>query len=75
MVGLCVGRDVHFVLPGGAKLAAKLTLIWDDVEGMVNLVAFANGRELIEPASKLYQSATYDPTGEKPFTWHWPIRV
>lgn len=77
-----IGRDVHYVAPGSADgryppahRAAKITEIpwvgeeYNQVRGNPSLIVF-NPTGIHFPVN-----VPYDPTGEKPFSWHWPERV
>lgn len=73
MVGLTIGRDVHYVAPGSADgtyppahRAAKITEIQDKDKGVINLIVFnPTGVHFV-------QGITFDEGSHGPFTWHWP---
>lgn len=73
-----VGRIVHYVshgTPGGEYTsqcrAAIVTEVWGDgtgdLEAMVNLA-------VLNPTGMFFNNSTYDATGSRGGTWHWPER-
>ena len=72
--GLAVGRVVHFV-PGYRKahVAAIITHVPDPPvgAGLVQLAVFhPQNRETV-----FLDSIEHDPSGEEPYTWHFPEYV
>lgn len=82
-----VGRVVHYVLPDGRSAgehrAAIIVRVWDPVpkpDSIVQLHVFIDGSNDYADAdvrsSTLWvTSVEFDPTGQKPRTWHWPEYV
>lgn len=70
-----IGRTVHYVaygtpggeFPAGAHRAAIITEVHAD--NVISLCA-------INPTGLFFHTATpFDPTAQKPGTWHWPEYV
>lgn len=80
-----IGRVVHYVLNEGRNAGdhrpATIVRVWgDQPDSLVNLQvltdsnAEANSNDCL-PQVLWKTSVSFDSTGEKPQTWHWPERV
>lgn len=86
MDNISIGRDVHYVIPGGLHRPAKVIALWETEADLeipnVNLQVFTDGPNDV---SALQTSGSHIsmvwrgcvPYSEIPRqgTWHWPERV
>jgi hypothetical protein len=80
-----IGRSVHFVLDSGPNKGehrpAVIVKTWGDLPtSAVNLQVFTDSNPLETsndclPPVLWKTSVVQDPTGKKPYSWHWPERV
>jgi len=76
------GRIVHYVLQEGSKspLQHRAAIVTSDFKTLVvNLTVYADSHGDLYPGEWIEQfralGVTYDETGQRPNSWHWPERA
>ncbi len=82
MEGLTEGRIVHYVLDTGPSEGqhrpAIVVRVWEKATGYIQLQVFVDGtNDGFAPGENVVwrTSVQPDPTGEKPYSWHWIERA
>jgi hypothetical protein len=83
---ITVGRDVHYVLPGGVHRPAKVVNVWPIEEEWdipaVNLQVFTDGPNDVSAlqisgshVGTVWRACVLYSEEKQQGTWHWPERV